>query len=129
MPAKNPPRQGPRSDHTFLKNRKALKYTGKKNGLPCHLCLGALGPIDWDGPPGAPLSFEADHKIPLNKGGDLRAVSNLACSHSVCNRRRQDLTVEQFQARYPGGIPTRSSNKGSTVLPPVTKPKTTRRWY
>src|SRR5690606_11175882 len=67
------------NDRVYQKKRAALK----KQRLPCWLCGEA---IDYQAPPGHPMSFEADHVVSLQSGGSNRG--ELRPAHSRCNRRR-----------------------------------------
>ncbi|MBE7159512.1 HNH endonuclease [Gordonia polyisoprenivorans] len=49
----------------------------------CHLCGKWIDP-DLKTP--HPMSFEADHIVPIARGGDNRGA--LAPSHRICNQRR-----------------------------------------
>jgi len=56
-----------------------------EHGEPCHLC-GRV--IDVTLPALHPLSFTADHLMPISRGGDPHAATNLAPAHRLCNLRR-----------------------------------------
>lgn len=65
--------------HAYRRNRAVLKA----KRLPCHLCGGA---IDYDAKPGEALAFEADHVLPVARGG--ANAGELKAAHSFCNKRR-----------------------------------------
>ena len=46
-------------------------------------------PIDYTIPTPHPDSYELDHKIPLNRGGE-HTLTNAAASHRRCNRAKSD---------------------------------------
>lgn len=80
-----------------------VRKRGRERGLPCHLCRGALGPIDYRtqaeadkeakaqgawwliGAP-RPLALSVDHIRPHAAGG-TDTLDNAAPSHAVCNSR------------------------------------------
>ena len=76
--------QQPRNDAL----RKRYRVHAKRLSLPCALCT---QPIDYSIPSPDPLSFEADHIVPLSKGGTDEWAS-LQPSHRVCNRAKWDKT-------------------------------------
>ena len=59
----------------------------RKEGRPCHICG---RPVDYSRPWSAqdPLCFEADHVVPLEKGG-ADTVENFAPSHRGCNSQKR----------------------------------------
>jgi hypothetical protein len=61
----------------------------KRRGDECGICLGALGPIDYDATQYEPLAFEVDHVIPISRGG-LKTLDNSRASHRACNRQRSN---------------------------------------
>ena len=65
--------------------RRKIRAWLKAQGLPCHLCGGA---IDYDLPAGDPWSFEVDEIIPVSKGGSPIDRNNVAPAHRICNERR-----------------------------------------
>ena len=69
-----------RSD--YLRNRSALKARKDK----CGICLEA---IDYQAGQYEDLAFQADHIIPVSKGGSNR-LSNLRATHRKCNRSKSD---------------------------------------
>lgn len=66
----------------YYRNRDRLKA----RATVCALCG---HPIDHSLPIGHPRSFNADHIIPLSKGG-THDYSNLRASHQECNLQRGD---------------------------------------
>lgn len=68
--------------------RKRYRVHAKRLGLPCAICA---EPIDYGTPSPDPMSFEADHIIPLSKGG-ADEWGALQPSHRVCNRAKWDKT-------------------------------------
>jgi hypothetical protein len=71
--------------------REQFKQACMAERRECHLCGGELGPIDYSGPHGSPMSFELDHLIPVSsQDGERYALepSLFRASHALCNRRR-----------------------------------------
>lgn len=58
----------------------------RKAGAPCHICG---QPIDYDLPWLDPMSFQADHIVPLAKGGTDNLANKLP-AHRGCNRAKSD---------------------------------------
>ena len=72
-----------RSGHrAYYRNRDKLKA----RSTVCGICGKA---IDLTLPIGHPYSFNADHIVPVSKGG-THDYSNLRASHQVCNLKRGD---------------------------------------
>lgn len=65
---------------TYRRNRARLKRTA----TVCALCG---QPIDPDLPPDHPMSFTADHRTPVSKGG-THTARNLQAAHRRCNIRQ-----------------------------------------
>lgn len=70
---------------------------------PCHIC-GA--PIDYTLPYHDPMSFVADHVVPLTRGG-ADALANKAPAHRDCNRTKgarefADIIKRSGSLRRPG---------------------------
>lgn len=68
----------------------------KAQHRPCWICqaFGRPGDIDYNLPPGHPMSFEADEIIPVSKGGDPCDTRNLDAAHRRCNQWRGNKSVE-----------------------------------
>ncbi|WP_143026160.1 HNH endonuclease [Leucobacter chromiiresistens] len=81
----------------------AVREEGRKHDLPCHLCRGARGPIDYRTQAEAdrdaraegkywlvraprPLAFAADHVIAHAAGGQ-DSIDNAKPSHRFCNEQ------------------------------------------
>ena len=69
-------------DYAYRRRRARLR----KQGDPCHLCHRA---IDLSLPQYHPWSWEADHVIPVSRGGDLR-YGEIRASHRKCNLAKGD---------------------------------------
>jgi 5-methylcytosine-specific restriction endonuclease McrA len=87
-------------DHRAWRLLKAKhKHYSKVHNAPCWLheyglCLYHGAPIDYAGPPQAPMSYECDHRKPRSTHPHLMMVwANCAASHSRCNRARQSKPV------------------------------------
>ncbi|MGK9222055.1 MULTISPECIES: HNH endonuclease [unclassified Microbacterium] len=66
--------------------RAALKNTWQAANAPCYLCS---QPIDYDGPAGAPNSFELEHVHPRKTHPELALEpTNARPSHVRCNRNK-----------------------------------------
>jgi 5-methylcytosine-specific restriction endonuclease McrA len=121
--------------HTTRRNR--FRRILAKDGAPCHLCGGA---IDYEIDDHlSPLAFQADHVIPLSKGG-RDVLENLAPSHRGCNQRRYNKPLpDQVLMQEPQPAPPKQGvtyvtrrdwssnlNKGASikVLPRTTAPRT-----
>ena len=75
--------------NAYRKNRALLR----REAVPlCHLCGGW---IDKELPRYHPMSWTADHVVPLAKGGDASALSNLAPAHWSCNSGKQDKVIRK----------------------------------
>jgi hypothetical protein len=89
--------------HQYRKLRTKFKADCKARNAPCWLyahdrCQLEGQPIDYDGPPHAPRSFEPDHVIPVSIRPDLKyVVGNWAPSHARCNSSRQAKDVGDMQ--------------------------------
>lgn len=78
----------------------------KSLGLPCAICG---RDIDYDLPPGSPLSFEVDEILPVSCGGSL-SRDNLQPVHRCCNEAKGNkvgFTLEAPRAKCdpPENIP------------------------
>ena len=78
--------------------RRKLRAWLKAQGLPCHLCGGA---IDYSLPAGHPMSFEVDEIVPVSCGGDPLDRANVAPAHRICNERRGNRRIGECAARPP----------------------------
>lgn len=67
--------------------RKLAWDRDRKNRAPCHICG---EPIDYSlQPSSAPLAWEPDHIRPISIAPELELdITNLAASHTRCNRSR-----------------------------------------
>ncbi|GGG44318.1 hypothetical protein GCM10011374_03300 [Kocuria dechangensis] len=81
-----------RQHRTYRERRNVAKNMFARQNAPCHICDGKLGPIDYEGEAGMPLSFDLDHKIPVSQGGSMLDLNNFAASHARCNRSKGDGT-------------------------------------
>lgn len=83
--------------------RRALRARVKAWGRPCAICG---KPIDYDLPPGHPMSFEVDEIIPVSKGGDPLSIDNVQPAHRICNQRKGSKMHGQAQGKAPkNGLP------------------------
>lgn len=69
------------------------------SGGICCLCG---QPMRLDLPGTHPEGPTLEHLIPVSLGGSPTHPNNLSASHHRCNSRRQNLTIEQYRARYHG---------------------------
>lgn len=81
-----------RSGHKWRTNRARL--AAQRDG--CWICreFGRDPAIDYALPARDPRAFEADHLVPLARGG-TDELDNLAASHRACNEWRSDRTVPE----------------------------------
>ena len=72
----------------------------RARGGQCWICevFGRPAAIDYGLPPSDPLSFSADHLVPVSRGGAMYAQENLAPAHRRCNEWRRDKSVAQVLA-------------------------------
>lgn len=74
----------PRQSYAYRQIRNALR----KRRHPCYIC--GL-PIDYTAPKGEPLSFTADHVLPIATHRDKALdPTNIKAAHFQCNNRKQD---------------------------------------
>ena len=78
--------------------RRKLRAWLKAQGLPCHLCGGA---IDYTLPAGHPMSFEVDEIVPVSRGGDPLDRANVAPAHRICNERRGNRNINSAHGARP----------------------------
>ena len=83
--------------HLYKVNRAALRRDCQRINARCYLCG---QPIDYGASSPAPLSFTADHRIPVNAGGSDR-MENLAPCHWKCNRAKSDKLVDGKPKKSP----------------------------
>lgn len=103
------------SGHTYQKLRKEFKARCQAANLPCHLCNGDLGPIDYTAPGNQSNAFEVDHFHPISVRPDLRyELSNWRPAHCSCNRSRQAKAIKE--QHYMQHTPS-SSATGAWVRP------------
>lgn len=83
------------SGHTYTKRRYALSgrewqrmrlMVLKRDRYLCHLCE---RPTDPAASPNDDIYPNADHVIPVSKGGETR-IGNLRCAHRMCNMKKSD---------------------------------------
>jgi len=74
----------------------AFKAKCASENLPCWLCKGSKGPINYKAAATEPLSYTTDHIVPTSLNGDPLRHSNLAPAHRVCNISRGNTTRGQF---------------------------------
>jgi 5-methylcytosine-specific restriction endonuclease McrA len=84
---------GSHDSHLYRKNRDYLRRTGEQNHIPCFYCG---TPINYRASSHSPLSFTADHKIPVAAGGSDR-LDNLVRAHYKCNRAKSDHYAEPLK--------------------------------
>lgn len=75
----------PRVANSTRYNRFVSKVRGR--GDVCAICW---HPIDYTLESPDPMSFEADHIVPMSKGGDPYDPANGQASHRCCNNWRKD---------------------------------------
>jgi hypothetical protein len=74
----------------YTRQRTEFKERCRSRNLPCHICHGELGPIDYSAEPQTSKAFELDHYKPVSTHPHLYyMVTNWRPSHSACNRSRQ----------------------------------------
>lgn len=63
----------------------------------CWICraFGRPDAIDYDLPPLDPGAFEADHLVPISKGGSPYDRDNLDATHRACNNWRKSKSVAE----------------------------------
>lgn len=83
--------KAPRSTTVRDQHRRAIRRTKP----PCGICG---DPIDYALKSPDPLSFEVDHIVPLDKGGN-DALTNKQASHRRCNRAKWNLTHDDTAPR------------------------------
>ena len=67
--------------HRDTTTRRRYRTALRRSGAGCHIC-GA--PIDYTLPHLDPMSFVADHVVPLSKGGS-DTLDNVRAAHRSCN--------------------------------------------
>lgn len=79
---------------------RSVKARLRAQGRPCWICraFGRPDAIDYSLPPLDPGSFEADHLIPVSKGGPLYDMANLDATHRACNIWKRDRSVSEVLA-------------------------------
>lgn len=85
--------------------RRKVRAWLKAQGRPCHICG---RPIDYslttyidplDGKAKRhPWSFEVDEIVPVSKGGSPIDRANVAPAHRICNQRRGNKPIKQWEA-------------------------------
>lgn len=84
-----------RSNYLYRSRAEALKRVGKRDQLPCHLCGGKLGPIDYDDKTRGRLAFSADHVESVSKNGN-EAKGTLMPSHVTCNSSKGSMSLDDW---------------------------------
>lgn len=86
MPAKG------RDNKRYADLSQALRRRARRDNEPCWICG---RPIDFDADWRDPLSFTADHVVPIALGGSMRG--EMRPCHRSCNSRRstRDATPER----------------------------------
>lgn len=76
--------------------RKLIKRV-RAEGRGCWICraFGRRDSIDYDLPPGHPMSFELDELIPVSKGGSPYLYANVDATHRACNQWRSNKDVAE----------------------------------
>ena len=85
-------KSNPRRVNGTRRNR--IRERWKAIGDPCALC--GLE-IDYSLPPGHPMSFEVDEKVPVSRGGDPLDFENTQPSHRICNQKKGNRMVEAVE--------------------------------
>lgn len=97
---------GRTSNKVWKQTVAVVREAGRGAGLPCAICRGALGPIDyrtreeadadaratgewWLVGAHRPLGLSVDHIVPHAAGG-TDTIDNAQQAHAVCNSRAQD---------------------------------------
>jgi 5-methylcytosine-specific restriction endonuclease McrA len=91
------PKGDPRSNgHRWRQSVARLRSEGRG----CWICraFGRPDYIDYSLPALDPMSFEADHLVPLSKGGDPWSLDNLDAAHRACNNWRKNRSVAEVIA-------------------------------
>lgn len=81
----------PRSTTVRDRDRKTIARTSP----PCGICL---EPIDYALKSPDPMSFEVDHILALDNGGD-ESLENKQASHRKCNREKWNKLAEALGPR------------------------------
>lgn len=76
--------------------RRQVRAWLRAQGLPCHICGGA---IDYTLPAGHPMSFEVDEIVPVSKGGSPIDRANVAAAHRICNEKRGNRPLASLSSR------------------------------
>lgn len=94
----------PRNTFQWRKLKRDFRDRCRRSNARCHLCV-ARGDleravIDYAAPPLSPWSFEPDHIQPVETHPHLALLeTNLAPSHSRCNRQRRHELLRRVGAR------------------------------
>lgn len=89
-------KENPQKNREYVRRRHALEKKATvgvvsyenilaRDGYICHICGGVVAPND--------LHF--DHIFPLSRGGE-HTEKNIAVSHSKCNLRKNNKTMEEY---------------------------------
>jgi len=72
----------------------------RARGDGCWICrvFGRPDAIDYSLSATHPMSFEADHLVPVSKGGAMFDPENLAAAHRACNNWRKNRSVAEVLA-------------------------------
>lgn len=79
---------------------RTLHYQRERNGITndalyvrdrgiCHICDGGVERSE----------VEADHIVPISRGGAVGDASNIGLAHRSCNRRKSAMMIEEFRDR------------------------------
>lgn len=87
---------GSQNGHRWRQARALVKARGEG----CWICraFGRPDAIDYSLPATHPASFEADHLVPVSKGGAMFDPENLAATHRACNNWRKSKSVHEVFA-------------------------------
>lgn len=85
--------------------RRKLVKRVKAEGRGCWICraFGRPDAINYDLPPGHPLSFELDELVPVSKGGSPYEYDNVDAAHRRCNAWRGAKSVAEVYSIARGG--------------------------
>lgn len=84
-----------RNSNAVIQRIRALKRQWAAKGEPCHLC--GL-PISYDLPQRHPGAVEADHFLPIAKGG--HPLGPMFAAHRQCNQSRGKRDIDEFRAAH-----------------------------
>lgn len=105
-------RPNPRNRNGHRRRQAVARLRARRD--PCALCG---GPIDYDLPPGHPLSFECDEIVPVSLGGSPYDMDNLQAAHRICNQRRGNRTMESIRDEKSKAKESESMKASPATLP------------